>query len=222
MEQSLHKQLKRLSLFWLKEKSIDLVANEVKFYVKRKKLIADAVGINFKKKEIRIIEVKTSKKDFERDILLQHDTFGYHNLAHYAYLLTPINLLDRKVIPSRYGLLECNQDGDVNVVKRPEKNAKPFIGFDTATKRTSRALTNAHLFKEADLSQTHFSENAKLHMITATCTSCKNREPYIINTSDEMLTCHKCGSEFPIIGSRAFFLSNFNEKFIQSVIERTQ
>lgn len=149
MESQTHQELKELALYWLKGKVTDLVSNEVKLYVRRKKLIADAVGINLKKKEIRIIEVKVSKADLKRDVLLYDDRFAYNKIGHYAYIMSPIGVLDPEDIPTGYGHLEVHENGEIIVVKNPKKNNVTCLRFDTVLKRTIRALTNAYLYKGA-------------------------------------------------------------------------
>ena len=58
-------KLKIIGMKWLKEKVTDIVAREVKY--KNIRSVADAVGINIKRKEVRIIEVKATKADYIRD-----------------------------------------------------------------------------------------------------------------------------------------------------------
>ncbi|GAE24942.1 hypothetical protein JCM9140_908 [Halalkalibacter wakoensis JCM 9140] len=84
MESKAHKHLKTQALYWLKGKMTDLCANEVKLFVHRKRFKADAVGINLKRKEVRIIEVKVTRSDFLRDDVLHSD------YATTKWLITPI------------------------------------------------------------------------------------------------------------------------------------
>ena len=151
MESELHKQLKELAMHWLKGKVTDLVACEVKLYVRRKKLVADAAGINLKKKEIRFIEVKVSKSDLKRDLLLYDEKFAYNRIGHYAYIMSPMGVLDPEDLPQGYGHLEVMPDGEVVVTRKPTKNGVTVLKFDTVLKRAIRALTNAYLYKKIPL-----------------------------------------------------------------------
>jgi hypothetical protein len=148
LESTTHKELKELAAHWLKGKVTDLVSNEVKLFVKRKKLVADAVGINLKKKEVRFIEVKVSKADLRRDALLSDERFSYAKIGHYAYIMSPVGVLDPEDIPPGYGHLEVHEGGAVHVVKKPQKNSTCALRYDTVLKRSIRALTNAYLYKQ--------------------------------------------------------------------------
>ena len=53
-EGEMHAHLKKLGLEWLKKKVTDLAANECKF--RNLRSIADVVGINLKREEVRVIE----------------------------------------------------------------------------------------------------------------------------------------------------------------------
>lgn len=145
-ESEKHKVLKQLALYWLKEKCHDLIANEVDFYYKRKNLIADAVGIDLKKKEIRTIEVKVSKQDLKRDINLFND-YSYTNFCHYSYILCPQNIIQKDEIPEKYGLLWIDEYNKIKVIKNPIKSEKLNIKYETTLRRTCKAISNSYLFK---------------------------------------------------------------------------
>ena len=102
-ESILHKHLKKQALFYLKEKVVDIVANEVKF--KNINCIADAVGINLRRKEIRIVEAKATREDFFRDKKLFDERTSYVHHAHYAYVICPVELIFPHEVPKGYGLL---------------------------------------------------------------------------------------------------------------------
>lgn len=144
-ESDIHKNLKIHALFYLKDKVVDIVANEVKF--KNIRCVADAVGINLKRKEIRIIEVKASREDFFRDKKLFEEDTTYFNHAHYAYILCPINLIMPSEVPRGYGLLWLDEEDNIQVVKKPIKNTgKLKTRFETTLKRSVRRLSNALLY----------------------------------------------------------------------------
>lgn len=142
-----HKELKQVALFYLKKQVVDIVANEVKFHNIR--CIADAVGINLKRKEIRIIEAKATREDYFRDVKLFDEKTTYFKHAHYVYIMTPENLIEPHELPPGYGLLWVNQDKEVSVAKKPTKNKETLkTRFETTLKRTVRRLSNALLYQK--------------------------------------------------------------------------
>lgn len=219
MESQLHEHLKRQALYWLKDKMTDLCANEVKLFIRRKRLKADALGINLERKEARIIEVKVTKEDFKRDEVL-HANYGYHALANYAYILTPVGLLQKEEIPIGYGLLEIDEYDVIKVIKRPVRNPKPQLKLDTLVKRTGRAATNAVLFQELsketkDITKGAFSKKPKVHLISATCPSCKKRKQYLIKKEQETVPCiaRGCKQDIPLNKARVHHITAYNEDF---------
>jgi len=143
-EGNIHKNLKKYARHYLKDKVTDIVANEVKF--KNNRCIADTVGINLKRKEVRIIEAKATREDFFRDKKL-FDEHSYFFHAHYSYIICPQNLIFPEETPQGYGLLWLDDENKVNVVKKPLKNdGKLHTRFDTILKRTVRRLSNELLY----------------------------------------------------------------------------
>jgi len=141
-----HKELKKHALYFLKDKVIDIVANEVKFNNIR--CIADAVGVNLKRKEIRIIEVKVTREDFFRDKKLFAEKHSYFNHAHYSYILCPHELIQPHEVPSGHGLLWIDDQRVITVIKKPTKNTKPLkTRFETTLKRSVRRLSNSLLYE---------------------------------------------------------------------------
>ncbi|MBP3950423.1 hypothetical protein [Bacillus suaedae] len=223
MESNVHKHIKKQALYWLKKKMTDLCANEVKLFVRRKRLKADAVGINLKRKESRIIEVKATRTDFLRDEVL-HANYGYHNLADYAYIMTPSNLLSVEEVPAGYGLLEIDEFDTITVKKKPTRNHKPQLKLETLVKRSAQAATNAVLFQELsketkDLTGGSFSKEADIHLISATCPTCKKRNKYLIHTNQEMIGClqKKCQEAIPLNKARVHKITSYNDSFIEQI-----
>ncbi|ADU30310.1 hypothetical protein [Evansella cellulosilytica] len=223
MESSLHKHYKNQALYWLKAKMTDLCASEVKLYYRRKKVIADAVGINFKRKESRIIEVKVSKEDFRRDAILDAP-YSYYALSHYAYILTPKGLLLKEEIPKGYGLLEMDEFDNIAVKRKPVRNAKPIITLDTLVKRTGRAATNAFLFKELsretkDDTKGAYAKGAVAHLISATCQHCKKRNKYIVKKEQDFVMCEikSCSEMIPLNKARVHYITAYNQKFYKDL-----
>ncbi|GAE36144.1 hypothetical protein [Halalkalibacter akibai] len=223
MESHIHKHLKKQSLYWLKEKMTDLCANEVKLFVRRKRLKADALGINIKRKEARIIEVKATRADFLRDEVL-HANYGYHHIAHYAYIMTPPGLLATEEVPNGYGLLEIDEFDKIIVKKRPVRNPKPILTLDTLVKRTSQAATNALLFQELtketkDVTEGEFAKGASVQLISATCPTCKKRRKYLVNVDQLEVQCRSrsCKTQIPLQKARMHVITKYNEAFFKQL-----
>ena len=148
-ESVMHKQLKKQALFYLKDKVVDIVANEVKF--RNIGCVADAVGINLKRKEIRIVEAKATREDFFRDKKLFEEKTSYAFHGHYAYIICPSELIRATEVPKNYGLLWLNEQGEVLVMKNPVKNTGILrTRFDTTLKRSVRRLSNTLLYEKTD------------------------------------------------------------------------
>jgi len=225
MESHIHKHLKTQSLYWLKEKMTDLCANEVKLFYRRNRFKADALGINMKRKEARIIEVKATRADFLRDEVL-HSDYGYHQMVHYAYLLTPEGLLSIEEVPKGYGLLEMDEYDKIVVKKKPSKNPSPLLTLDTLIKRASRAATNAVLFQELtketkDRTDGEFSQGATVQLISATCPTCKKRRKYLVKINQLEVSCQikKCKNLIPLTKARMHIVTQYNEAFYQQFNE---
>lgn len=140
-----HKTLKKQALFFLKDKVTDIVANEVKF--RNITCIADAVGVNLKRKEVRIVEIKVSREDFFRDKKLFQDSHSYFYHAHFSYIMCPGGLIQPDEIPHGYGLLWVDEKNKISVQKKPIKNKERLrTRFDTTLKRSVRRLTNSLLY----------------------------------------------------------------------------
>jgi len=223
MESNLHKHLKNQAVYWLKTKMTDLCAAEVKLYYKRKKVKADALGINMKRKESRIIEVKVSREDFRRDDVLLAP-YSYHAIADYAYLLTPAGLLKTEEVPKGYGLLEIDEYDTIKVKRNPVRNPKPLLTLETLIKRTGRAATNAVLFQELsretkDQTGGAFAKGARVHLISATCPSCKKRNKYLVKQDQENTLCkaHRCKESIPLNRARVHQISSFNDTFFKEM-----
>lgn len=223
MESNLHDHFKKQALYWLKEKMVDLCANEVKLFPNRKKLIADSMGINLKRKESRIIEVKVSRADFKRDKVLEAP-YGYHAIADYAYIMTPVNLIDKNELPDGYGLLEMDAYDNITVKKNPVRNKNPILTLDSLVKRTARAATNAVLFQELsketkDHTKGSFTRGATIHLVNATCPNCKKRKKYLIKTDQVEVGCKSrgCKELIPLNRARVHIVTSYNKTFINQM-----
>jgi hypothetical protein len=141
----MHKKLKKQALFYLKNKVTDIVAQEVKFTNIR--CIADVVGINLKRKEIRVVEAKSTREDFFRDKSLFCPNSSYLHHAHYVYLITPKGLIKKEEVPREVGLIWWSEENGTEVKQKPIKNKNKLkTRFETTLKRTTRRLTNELLY----------------------------------------------------------------------------
>lgn len=145
-----HHRLKIVAMAYLKSKCKDLVATEVKFYNARSR--ADACGINLKRKEIRIVEVKTSRQDFLRDKKLRDIKISCFNHCHYFYIFCPWDIIKTNDIPNEYGLAYVDEQGNIKIIKSPKRNKNTLrTRFETILKNTCRAATNDLLFNYYDI-----------------------------------------------------------------------
>lgn len=123
-----------------------MVAREVKY--KNMRSIADVVGINIKRKEIRIIEAKATKADYLRDKKLLNLDESYYKHCNYFYILCPIDVLQLEDVPKEYGLLWANLDTNEIIVKRSPKKYSGRLKtmFNTSLKHCIKSITNDLLF----------------------------------------------------------------------------
>lgn len=145
-EGQMHKKLKAYALKFLKEKVTDLVCSEVKY--KNIRSIADSIGLNLKRKEIRIVEAKATKQDFVRDKKLFDIEKSYYKHCHYFYIICPENIIQLEDVPKEYGLLWLTDNNEIIVKRSPKKyTGRLKTMFDTSLKNTIKSLTNDYLFQ---------------------------------------------------------------------------
>lgn len=221
-EGEIHKRLKQVALRYLKEKITDLVCTEVPFG--NAYSVADAVGINFKREEVRIIECKATKKDFLRDKKLfgQKTSYFYH--AHYAYIMCPTDVIQPEEIPYGYGLLWVDEHDNVTLTKKPFKNtARLKTLFKTTMRKTAKCLTNQLLFKDdnienKDLTHAKYSRRAMIQLISTKCPICKKTEKYLIHIHNtKNIKCSKCSENIDLTKAKIREITGFNKKFIQEI-----
>jgi hypothetical protein len=145
-EGPIHKKLKAIGMQFLKSKVTDISAREVKY--RNMRSIADVVGINIKRREIRIIEVKASRADYIRDKKLLELDNSYYKHCNYFYIMCPVDIIQLDDVPKEYGLLWVNLETNEIEIKR---NPKKYTGrlktmFDTSLKNAVKANTNDLLF----------------------------------------------------------------------------
>jgi Zn ribbon nucleic-acid-binding protein len=219
-EGKVHKHLKQVALRWLKFKVTDLVGAEVKFH--NAYSVADAAGVNLKRKEVRIIEVKSSKADLKRDDKLFKKPTSYYYHAHYSYIMCPEGVLDKNDIPKYFGLLYVDDYDNVEVIKNPTKNkGRLKTYFKTTLRRTARALTNDKIFSKEniesyDRTNGHYKRKAKLWLIRTRCPDCKKHPKILIHEDNtNIVECPKCGTEIDLDKAKVNKVSGYNKKFIK-------
>lgn len=224
-EGTTHKHLKEIALLWMKIKVTDMVCSEVPFNNIR--CIADVIGLNFKRKEVRVIEVKASKSDFLRDDKLFSEKTTYFNHTHYCYIMCPKNVILAEEVPYGYGLLWVDDFDNVLVVKKPKKNTKKLSTlFDTTWKITSKVLTNQMLFKDSNIDNRDetggfFSRKSKIKMISFKCYFCKKTQKDLIdNTTTTQVIC-SCGETIELSKVKTREITGFNNKFIKKINKLT-
>ena len=219
-ESKLHKELKCLALRWMKSKVTDLVCPEVDFYNIR--CVADVVGINFKRKEIRVIEVKVTKKDLLRDKKLFDINKTYFNHCHYCYIMCPKNVIELSDLPYGYGLLWVDELVNIDVVKKPTKySGKLKTMFETTAKLASKKITNLFLYQEEntinkDETNGFFDKKSKIKMISFKCFLCKKQIKELIHVEDSYIVCD-CGNVLNLKELRYREVTGFNKKFIEKI-----
>ena len=184
-EGEIHKKLKEIGLLFLKTKITDLCSNEVKF--KNLRSIADVVGINLKREEVRIIECKATKEDFTRDTKLTNIEKSYYKHCHYFYIFCPEGIIDLKDIPKEYGVLYLDSYDQIIIARNPTKyKGRLKTQYKTSLKNSCRANTNKIIFQKdnkdnKDLTNHKYERNSKIKLISTKCPSCKKTERYLIN-----------------------------------------
>ncbi|MNN01383.1 hypothetical protein D3C81_1140000 [compost metagenome] len=198
-----------------------MVCNEVDFY--NAWSIADAVGLNFKRKEVRVVEVKATKGDFKRDTKLFGDKTSYFYHAHYSYIMCPTNVINIEDLPHGYGLLWVDEHDNITTVKKPIKNtARLKTLFDTTMKRTVKQLTNTYLYYEQnkenkDETNGKFSRNSNIKFISVRCPSCKKSMKDLIHKDKTKVIKCKCKAEIDLTKAKIREITGFNKNFIDKV-----
>lgn len=220
-ESETHKHLKNVALHFLKSKVTDLICAEVDFV--NSWSIADAVGLNFKRKEVRVVEVKATKADFTRDTKLFDPKTSYFYHAHYSYIMCPTGVIKPEEIPHGYGLLWVNENDVVEVIKKPIKNsARLKTLFETTMKKTAKRLTNEMLYKDInrenkDETAGKFSRNASIKYVSVRCPLCKKSIKDLIHKEKTLELNCKCGGVADLSKAKIKEITGFNKKFIQKI-----
>ena len=215
----LHKELKDIAMRWMKKQVTDIVCPEVEF--KNIKCIADVVGINFKRKEVRVIEIKSTRSDFIRDKKLFEEKTTYFYHSHYCYIMCPKNIINIDDIPYGYGLLWVDEYENIIIIKRPIKNKQKLkTMFETTLKNTAKKLTNLLLFSKEnkehkDETDGFFDKRSKIKMISIKCISCKKQVKDLINIEKNKAIHCKCGAILDLESNKYREITGFNKSFLK-------
>ena len=148
-EGNIHKHLKLVAMAFLKKHCTDIVSSETKF--RNIRSIADACGLNLKRKEIRVIEVKASKNDYLRDVKLFNLETSYFPHSTYFYIMCPYGVIDKSEVLKELGLIYVDGNDKVYIIQKPTKNTRLKTRFETTLKNAVRSITNDLLFKFHDI-----------------------------------------------------------------------
>jgi DNA-directed RNA polymerase subunit RPC12/RpoP len=221
METETHKWLKKIALEFLREKVSDLIVNECSF----KCGISDAVGLNYKRKEVRVVECKAVKSDYLRDKKLFNLNKSYYAESHYFYIMCPENvIMPEDVIPG-IGLIWVDEYGKYTLVKKPIKNTKKLRTlFDTTLKLAIKRLSNELYFAEEkqykDLTNEQFSKRADIYLISAICPKCRHATRELISKENtKEIKCNHCKTNIILEKAKVREISGFNNKFIKRMKE---
>jgi len=224
MEGEVHKHLKEVALKFLKEKVTDMVAIEVPFG--NAWSVADAVGINFKREEVRVVECKATKGDFLRDKKLSGNKTSYFYHAHYSYIMCPTDIISESEVPYGYGLLYVNEKDEIQVIKKPLKNTQRLKTlFKTTMKNTAKTLTNTMLYhkensENKDLTDGKYEKNSVIKLSAIRCPLCRHVTKELINkNTTKEIKCKNCKENICISNTKIRDIIGFNEKFIKKINE---
>jgi hypothetical protein len=101
---NLHAKLAILGARFLYQQACELVACEFSTSMNGLpgELVFDAVGLDFTRRQVRVLEAKTSRSDFLADDRIAD---GYGHVADQCWLICPDGLVLPEELPDRWGLL---------------------------------------------------------------------------------------------------------------------
>jgi transcription elongation factor Elf1 len=220
LETDTHKWLKRIALNFLREKGQDVVVNEVGF----KCGIADAIGLNYKRKEVRVVECKATKQDYVRDKKLFWDKkYNYYSECHYFYIMCPENVIDKSLVAPGVGLIYVKDNDEYEIVKKPVKNtSKLKTLFDTTLKKAVHRLSNEMFFKNdkefKDSTEGKYSKKADVIFAAVRCPHCKHVTKDLLNknTTTE-IKCKNCKEIIQVKETKVREITAYNKTFIDKI-----
>lgn len=193
------------------------------------KSIADVVGINLKRQEVRIIEVKASKEDFARDKKLMTLDYSYYKHCHYFYIMCPSNIIKVCDIPKEFGLLYVDEYDNVTVMQQPKKyTGRLKTLFGTSLKNACKGMTNTLLFyfsnrENKDPLDGKYDKNSVIKFGAIRCPKCKHVTKELFNkekTKD--VKCKHCKEPIDISKAKIREITGFNQTFINKINKLNQ
>src|SRR5690606_27972362 len=106
-----HPELVQIAEKWVKKNGFAVVASELKTVIRE---IPDVVG--FSASASIIIECKCSKSDFRADFKKPERIMEGKGIGNYRLYLAEKGVLCLDSIPEKWGLLEVNEKGKVEVI----------------------------------------------------------------------------------------------------------
>jgi ribosomal protein S27E len=220
LETDTHKWLKRIALNFLREKGQDVVVNEVQF----KCGIADALGLNYKRKEVRVVECKATKQDYIRDKKLFWDKkYNYYSECHYFYIMCPENVIDKSLVSPGVGLIYVKDNDEYEIVKKPVKNtSKLRTLFDTTLKKAIHRLSNEMFFKNdkefKDVTEGKYSKKAEIIFAAVRCPKCKHVTKDLLNKNKTTeIKCKHCKEVIQVKETKVREITAYNKTFIDKI-----
>lgn len=218
-ETETHLFLKKIALQFLREKVTDVVVNEVEF----KCGTSDAMGLNYKRKEVRVVECKAVKSDYMRDKKLFTLDKSYYAEAHYFYIMCPREVIKPEDVIHGIGLIWVDEYGKFELVKKPTKNTKKLKTlFDTTLKYAVKRMSNELFFADSkqfkDPTDGKFDRNADVYLVSAICPKCRKATRELISkTKTKEIQCSKCKETIVLDKARVRDISGFNKTFINKI-----
>ena len=216
METDTHKWLKRIGLQFLKEKGMNVVVNEVPF----KCGISDCCGLQYKRKECRIVEAKATYEDYKRDQKLFNLETSYFPECHYFYIICPENIIMTDQIIDGIGLIYVYPNDEYKLIKKPKKNANKLkTRFDTTLREAIKRLSNELYYKEEanykDPTNNAFARSADIFYSAVRCPNCKHVTKELISRhKTKSIKCKNCKAEICLESAKVREIIGFNKTFI--------
>ena len=221
METETHKWLKRIGCKFLKEKGMNVIAREVSF----KCGIADCCGLQFKRKECRILEAKQDWNDMRRDKKLFDLNKSYYPECHYFYIICPENVIPIDKVIDKIGLIYVKENDDYYIVKKPVKNTNKLKTlFETSLKHAVHRLSNEVYYKDEkeykDKTEDKYRRKAKIFFSAVRCPICKHVTKDLIHIDKTVsIKCKHCKKDIIIKNANIRHITGYNETFIKKINE---
>jgi ribosomal protein S27E len=220
LETDTHKWLKRIALQFLREKGQDVVVNEVPF----KCGIADALGLNYKRKEVRVVECKATKQDYVRDKkLLWNSKYNYYSESHYFYIMCPTDIIPKELVAPGVGLIYVNANDEYEIVKKPVKNtARLKTLFETTLRKAIKRISNELFYKDEksykDITEGKYSSKADVILAAIRCPNCKHVTKELIHRSKTSeVKCKHCKEIIHVKEAKVREITAYNQTFINKI-----